>query len=88
MGPEDLALLQAIAAFPLEIQKSAAEYRPLLIATYVFELAKSFNEFYHGRPVLNSEEPVKTARLALVAAVRQVLANGLALLQIDAPHEM
>jgi arginyl-tRNA synthetase len=60
----------------------------LLIATYVYELAKSFNEFYHGHPVLTSDEPVKTSRLVLVAAVRQVLANALGLLQIDAPHEM
>ncbi len=88
LSAEELALLQTIAAFPGEIQKSAAEYRPLLIATYVFELAKSFNEFYHDHPVLNSNEPVKTARLVLVAAVRQVLANALALLQIEAPHEM
>jgi arginyl-tRNA synthetase len=88
LSAEELALLQALAAFPVEIQKSAAEYRPLLIATYVYELAKSFNEFYHGHPVLTSDEPVKTSRLVLVAAVRQVLANALGLLQIDAPHEM
>jgi arginyl-tRNA synthetase len=88
LSPAELALLQALAAYPGEIQKSASEYRPLLIATYVYELAKSFNEFYHGQPVLNSDEPVKTARLVLVAAVRQVLANALGLLQIDAPNEM
>jgi arginyl-tRNA synthetase len=88
LSAEELGLLQAIAAFPGAIEKSAAEYRPLLIATYVYELAKSFNEFYHGHPVLNSGEPVKTARLVLVAAVRQVLANALGLLEIDAPNEM
>ena len=88
LSAEELTLLQALAAFPGEIEKSAEEYRPLLIATYVYELAKAFNEFYHGHPVLNSEEPLKTARLVLVAAVRQVLANGLALLQIEAPDQM
>lgn len=88
LSAEELALLQAMAAFPGEIEKSAAEYRPLLIATYVYELAKSFNEFYHDHPVLKAEEPVRTARLVLVAAVRRVLANALGLLQIDAPDEM
>ena len=55
---------------------------------HVYELAKTFNDFYHACPVLKSEEPVKTARLTLVAATRVTLRNGLALLGIDAPVEM
>jgi arginyl-tRNA synthetase len=86
--PQELSLLQAIAALPVEIERSAAEYRPLLIASYVFELSKTFNDFYHACPVLPSPEPTRTARIALVAATRQALANGLALLGIDAPEEM
>jgi len=84
----ELNLLQHIALLPGEIQRSAEEYRPLRIASYVFELAKKFNDFYHSCHVLESEEPVRTARLALVAASRTALANGLALLGIDAPYEM
>lgn len=86
--PQELSLLQEIAALPVEIERSAAEFRPLLIASYVFELAKTFNDFYHACPVLTSPEPTRTARIALVAATRQALANGLALLGIDAPDEM
>ncbi len=86
--PEELSLLQEIASLPVEIDRSAAEYRPLLIASYVFELAKTFNDFYHACPVLPSPEPTRTARIALVAATRQALANGLALLGIEAPEEM
>ncbi len=88
LQPEELGLLQAIAALPDEVQRAAAEYRPLLIASYVFELAKRFNDFYHACPVLPSAEPVRTARLALVAATRQPLANGLGLLGIAAPRAM
>ena len=88
MQPEELGLLQGIAALPEEIQRAAAEYRPLLIASYVYELAKRFNDFYHACPVLTSPEPTRTARLALVAATRATLANGLALLGIAAPAEM
>ena len=81
-------LRRAISALPDEVQRAAAEYRPLLIASYVYELAKRFNDFYHACPVLQSAEPTRTARLALVAATRQTLANGLGLLGIDAPRVM
>jgi arginyl-tRNA synthetase len=88
LAPEELALLQQIAALPDEVQRAAEEYRPLRIASYVFELAKKFNDFYHACPVIDSPEPVRSARLALVSATRVTLANGLALLGIDAPYEM
>jgi arginyl-tRNA synthetase len=88
VASEELSLLQAIAALPDDVRQAAAEYRPLVIANYVFDLAKRFNDFYHACPVLQSEEPVRTARLALVAATRQALANGLGLLGIAAPTVM
>lgn len=88
IAPEELGLLQQIAAFPDEIQRAAEEYRPLRIASYVYELAKRFNDFYHACPVLEADEPTRTARLALVDATRTVLANGLALLGIEAPSAM
>lgn len=88
LQPEELTLLQAISALPDEVQRAAEEYRPLRIASYVFELAKKFNDFYHACPVIDSPEPVRTARLALVAASAATLANGLALLGIEAPYEM
>ena len=70
--------------------KSSAPPRStaLLIASYVYDLAKRFNDFYHACPVLTSPEPTRTARLALTAATRRTLANGLALLGIAAPAEM
>ena len=88
LQPEELSLLQSIAALPDEIQRAAAEYRPLLIASYVYDLAKRFNDFYHASPVLTSPEPTRSARLALTAATRRALANGLALLGIAAPEAM
>ena len=88
LQPEELGLLQGVAALPDEIQRAAAEYRPLLIASYVYDLAKRFNDFYHACPVLSSPRPARTARLALTAATRQTLANALALLGIAAPEAM
>jgi arginyl-tRNA synthetase len=88
LQPEELGLLQGIASLPEEIQRAAADYRPLQIASYVYDLAKRFNDFYHACPVLTSPEPTRTARLALTAATHRTLANGLALLGIAAPAEM
>jgi arginyl-tRNA synthetase len=70
------------------VQRSADQHRPLLITNYVYELAKAFNDFYHACPVIHSEEPVRSARLALVDATRQALSNGLRLLGIEAPNVM
>ncbi len=86
--PTELGLLQGVAALPEEVQRAAAEYRPLLLTNYVYDLAKRFNDFYHACPVLQSPEPTRSARLALVAATRQALANGLELLGIEAPAVM
>jgi len=85
---EELALLRKIAELPESVARAAAEYRPLHVTNYVYELAKQFNDFYHVCPVLIAEEPNRTARLALVMATRIALANGLRLLGIAAPTEM
>jgi arginyl-tRNA synthetase len=88
LAPEELTLLQLIAQLPDDVQRAAEQFKPLLIANYVYEVAKAFSDFYHACPVLQSEEPVRSARLALVDAARQTLANGLALLGIEAPTVM
>ena len=85
---EELALVEQIGAFPTEVQRAAEAYKPLGIANYVYELAKRFSDFYGACPVVQAAEPARTARLALVAATRQTLANALALLGIHAPDAM
>ncbi|HEU5424030.1 MAG TPA: arginine--tRNA ligase [Nitrolancea sp.] len=86
--PEETNLIEEIALFPSEVERAASEYKPLLIANYVYELAKRFNDFYRACPVLSAPEPQRQARIALVAAARQTLANGLNLLGIAAPEIM
>jgi arginyl-tRNA synthetase len=88
LTPEEINLIEQIATFPVEVERSAAEYKPLVITSYVFDLAKRFNDFYHACPVLTAPEPQRSARSALVAATRQTLANGLGLLGIAAPEVM
>jgi arginyl-tRNA synthetase len=91
LQPEEIDLIQQIGSFPSEVQRAAAEYKPLLIATWVYDLARRFNDFYadiEKRPVLTAPEPTRSMRIALVDATRQALANGLTLLAIDAPEAM
>ena len=81
--------MDLIARFPGTVQQSAADYKPLHLANYVYELAKTFHGFYHEVPVLPTEAAgVRNARLRLVAAARQTLANALRLLVIEAPDVM
>ncbi len=88
MSSQEIELIDQISRLPNEVQRAAAELRPLWIATYAYELAKTFNDFYTQCPVLQVEEPLRSFRLRLVAATRQVLANSLALLGITAPQAM
>lgn len=88
---EEVDLIDHIGNFPLEVEKAAETYRPLEVADYVYELARKFNDFYADydkRPVLTAPEPQRTMRVALVAATRQALANGLTLLGVAAPEVM
>jgi arginyl-tRNA synthetase len=86
LEPLEAELIDQIARFPATVQRAADEYRPLQIANYVFQLAKTWHGFYHAVPVLQSEQ--RQARLRLTAAARQTLANALRLLAISAPDEM
>ena len=82
-------LLELIARLPEEVARSAETYKPVIIATYCFDLADAFNTFYHNCPILKapSEEQIRS-RLALTAAAKQTLHNALALLGIGAPPMM
>ena len=91
LQPQEIDLIQQIGVFPAEVLKAAEEHKPLVIATYVFELAQKFNDFYADfdkRPILTAPEPQRSMRIALVAATRQVLANALGLLGVAAPEVM
>lgn len=85
----EIELIDQLSRFPQVVQQAALEYRPLLIATYAYNLASIFHSFYHAAPVLQAENAcVRQGRLRLVAAARQVIANALRLLDIQAPEVM
>jgi arginyl-tRNA synthetase len=85
----EIQLIEQISRFPNAVQQAANEYRPLVMAAYAYDLANAFHSFYHAVPVLqNEDENIKSARLRLVAAAKQTLANALRLLDIKAPEVM
>ncbi|HEU0291697.1 MAG TPA: arginine--tRNA ligase [Anaerolineales bacterium] len=85
----EIELIEQISRFPATVQQAANEYRPLVMAAYAYDLANAFHSFYHAVPVLQSEDvDIKDARLRLVAAAKQTLANALRLLDIQAPDVM
>jgi len=84
----EISLVELLSRLPQDIQRSAEEYKTLQLTNLAYDLAKAFNDFYRQCPVLQAESPVRAFRLKLVDATRQVLANTLALLGIDAPEVM
>lgn len=86
---EEDALVKTLGVYPEVILQAAKTYKPSVLARYLISLARDFSRFYHNCPVLGVEEQQERgARLLLCDATRQVLANGLALLGIEAPEEM
>jgi arginyl-tRNA synthetase len=88
LEPTEIELIELITRLPDEVQRAAAEYKTLHIASIAYQLAKAFNEFYNQCPVLQAEPPLRAARLRLVAAAKQAIANCLDLLGITAPEFM
>jgi len=86
--PRELALMQQLAAFPETVAAAADEFAPHAVAFYLRTLAGEFHGYYNAERILVEDPGLRDARLALAAAVRQVLANGLALLGVGAPEKM
>ena len=70
------------------LAEAAREAAPQAVAFYLRELAAEFHAYYNAERILLDDEGLRAARLALCAAVRQVLANGLSLLGVRAPERM
>ncbi len=84
----ELALVRRLADYPEAVSTAARELAPHSIAFFVRALAGEFHGYYNDERILVEDASLAAARLALCAAVRQVLANGLALLGVSAPERM
>jgi len=82
------ALLLKLADYPDMLQHAAQGFAPHDVAFYLRELAACYHSYYDAERILVDDEPLKLARLALVAATAQVLHNGLTVLGVSAPRKM
>jgi arginyl-tRNA synthetase len=82
-------LIQLVASFTAVVQEAGEQYSPALIANYIYDLAKEYNQFYHDFSILREENAaVKTLRLALSHNAAKVIRSGMALLGIEVPERM
>ncbi|HKP02531.1 MAG TPA: arginine--tRNA ligase [Chthoniobacterales bacterium] len=86
--PEERNLALKLCQFAETVPTVLNDFRPNLLANYLYELANAFHSFYEACPVLKSEEPARSSRLALCELGSRVLAKGLDLLGIKVPEKM
>jgi arginyl-tRNA synthetase len=87
--PHEAGLLAKLAEYPEMLQRAQAELGPHQVAFYLRELASELHSYYFAHKwLLDDDEALKLARLALALATRQVLRNGLALIGVSAPEKM
>ena len=86
--PNERALFGVLARYPEVITLAARDYEPYLAVQYLRELAASFHAYYNSHQFIVDDKQLCQARLSLIAAVRQVIENGLALLGVSSPEKM
>ena len=84
----EIQLAKRLCQFAEIVPQVLSGFRPNILANYLFELANSFHAFYEACPVLKSEEPARSSRLALCDLAGRVLQRGLYLLGIKVPERM
>ena len=89
LSDKEISLIQQLQGFEAAVKQAGQDYNPSCIANYCYELVKEYNQFYHDFSVLKEEEDKKRLfRIALSAAVGQVVKNGMGLLGIEVPERM
>ena len=86
--PEAATLIRKLSCFPEVVRGAAAAREPHRIPTYLMETAADFHRYYHVCRVVTEDVARSRARLLLVAATRQTIANGLSLMGVSAPERM
>ena len=84
----EINLAKRLCQFAESVPQVLNDFRPNILANYLFEAANSFHTFYEACPVLKSEEPTRSSRLALCDLTARVLKHGLGLLGIQVPEKM
>jgi arginyl-tRNA synthetase len=89
LEPAEREVLRVLHTFENKIRDSAREYSPAIVANFVYELAKEYNQFYQNIPIFNESDPAKLkSRIALSQAVAGAIKRGMHLLGIRVPERM
>ena len=89
LSEKEEGLIQLTSDFESVVKDAGNEYSPAIIANYVYDLVKEYNQFYHDFSILREEnEDVKVFRLVLSANVAKVVKKGMSLLGIEVPERM
>lgn len=89
VAKKELELIKLISQFPVAIKEAGDNYSPALVANYIYELVKEFNQFYHEFPMLIEENAeVRNLRLVIAETVGKTIKTGMKLLGIDVPERM
>jgi arginyl-tRNA synthetase len=86
---KEIEMIALLSEFPKIVIQAEQEYNPSVVANYVYELAKEFNQFYHEYPIATEVDvDARTFRLNLTAHCGKIIRRGLGLLCIGAPEKM
>ena len=86
---EEIDLVKMLTEYPATVKSAGENFAPSIIGTYVYDLAKQFNGYYHDHSILKEEDAaVRGMRLALARQVARVIRKGMALMGIDVPERM
>ena len=89
LSAKEEGLVQMLAEYPNVVAQAGTDYSPALIANYVYELVKEYNQFYHDFSILREEnEALRGFRLALSKNIAETIKKGMKLLSIDVPERM
>jgi arginyl-tRNA synthetase len=89
LEPAEREALQVLSTFENEVREAAKAYAPSIIANYVYELAKEYNQFYQSIPIFSETNPAKLKfRIALSRAIADAIHRGMGLLGIEVPERM
>ena len=88
-GEKEVTLIRRLADFPSVVKEAGRSYSPALVANYVYDLVKEYNQFYHDCSILKEEDAaVRSMRLELSAVTADVIRRGMGLLGIKVPERM
>lgn len=86
---EEVELIKSLDEFPAIVRQAGDTFSPSVIANYIYDLAKSYNGYYHDHSILREEsDDVRSFRLALSGQVARIIKSGMRLLGIDVPERM